>query len=166
MTVSPDGSLCAYGLTMLWNLNEGKALSSLEAKGEIHALCFSPNRYWYARAWLRDSANARCLTCLRLCGAVGEVIKIWDLETKGEVVLSDVSDGAGAQKKQEKSGHMTAFVTFECSAEEKRALKALMAKELYVRDTSVVHKKHAYHCAEGRRIGRAAILEQGAQGEE
>mmetsp|Transcript_37444 Transcript_37444/g.61545 ORF Transcript_37444/g.61545 Transcript_37444/m.61545 type:complete len:351 (-) Transcript_37444:107-1159(-) len=70
VTVSPDGSLCASGgkdgLAMLWDLNEGKALSSLEANGEINALCFSPNRYW-------------------LCGAVGEAIKIWDLETKGEV---------------------------------------------------------------------------------
>jgi len=70
VTVSPDGSLCASGgkdgLAMLWDLNEGKKLSSLDAKGEIHALCFSPNRYW-------------------LCGAVGEAIKIWDLETKGEV---------------------------------------------------------------------------------
>merc|ERR1712060_370344 len=70
VTVSPDGSLCASGgkdgLAMLWDLNEGKALSSLEANGEIHALCFSPNRYW-------------------LCGSVGEAIKIWDLETKVEV---------------------------------------------------------------------------------
>jgi len=70
VTVSPDGSLCASGgkdgLAMLWDLNEGKKLSSLDAQGEIHALCFSPNRYW-------------------LCGAVGEAIKIWDLETKGEV---------------------------------------------------------------------------------
>jgi guanine nucleotide-binding protein subunit beta-2-like 1 protein len=70
VTVSPDGSLCASGgkdgVAILWDLNEGKALSSLEANGEINALCFSPNRYW-------------------LCGAVGEEIKIWDLETKGEV---------------------------------------------------------------------------------
>ena len=53
VTVSPDGSLCASGgkdgLAMLWDLNEGKALSSLEANGEIHALCFSPNRYWFVR---------------------------------------------------------------------------------------------------------------------
>lgn len=53
VTVSPDGSLCASGgkdgLAMLWDLNEGKKLSSLDAKGEIHALCFSPNRYWYVR---------------------------------------------------------------------------------------------------------------------
>jgi guanine nucleotide-binding protein subunit beta-2-like 1 protein len=70
VTVSPDGSLCASGgkdgVAMLWDLNEGKKLSSLEAGGEILALCFSPNRYW-------------------LCGAVGEAIKIWDLETKGLV---------------------------------------------------------------------------------
>jgi len=70
VTVSPDGSLCASGgkdgVAMLWDLNEGKNLSSLDAGGEIYALCFSPNRYW-------------------LCGAVGSSIKIWDLETKEEV---------------------------------------------------------------------------------
>jgi len=70
VTVSPDGSLCASGgkdgIAMLWDLNEGKNLSSLDAGGEIYALCFSPNRYW-------------------LCGAVGSSVKIWDLETKEEV---------------------------------------------------------------------------------
>jgi len=70
VTVSPDGSLCASGgkdgVAMLWDLNEGKNLSSLDAGGEIYALCFSPNRYW-------------------LCGAVGSLIKIWDLETKAEI---------------------------------------------------------------------------------
>jgi len=94
VTVSPDGSLCASGgkdgLAMLWDLNEGKKLSSLDAKGEIHALCFSPNRYW-------------------LCGAVGEAIKIWDLETKGEVGIlttaqfkqeSQEADGFGPAKKK------------------------------------------------------------------
>merc|ERR1712129_278885 len=94
VTVSPDGSLCASGgkdgLAMLWDLNEGKALSSLEAKGEIHALCFSPNRYW-------------------LCGAVGEAIKIWDLETKGEVGIlktpsrrSDAAEETEGKKKKKK----------------------------------------------------------------
>jgi len=95
VTVSPDGSLCASGgkdgLAMLWDLNEGKALSSLEAKGEIHALCFSPNRYW-------------------LCGAVGEAIKIWDLETKGEVGILKTaksqqeleSEMQGGKKKKKK----------------------------------------------------------------
>jgi len=67
VTVSPDGSLCASGgkdgVAMLWDLNEGKHLSSLEANGIIHALAFSPIRYW-------------------LCAAVEGTIKIWDLESR------------------------------------------------------------------------------------
>ncbi|KAG0232399.1 cross-pathway control WD-repeat protein cpc2 [Actinomortierella wolfii] len=71
VTVSPDGSLCASGgkdgVTMLWDLNEGKHLYSLEGKGdEIHSLVFSPNRYW-------------------LCAATSSCIKIWDLESKSVV---------------------------------------------------------------------------------
>lgn len=62
MTVSPDGSLCASGgkdgMAMLWDLNEGKHLYTLEGGDIINALCFSPNRYW-------------------LCAAVGPTIKIW-----------------------------------------------------------------------------------------
>jgi len=67
VTVSPDGSLCASGgkdgVAMLWDLNEGKHLSSLEAGDTIHALCFSPIRYW-------------------LCAATAQTIKIWDLESR------------------------------------------------------------------------------------
>jgi len=67
VTVSPDGSLCASGgkdgTAMLWDLNEGKHLSSLEAGDTIHALCFSPIRYW-------------------LCAATAGTIKIWDLESR------------------------------------------------------------------------------------
>jgi len=67
VTVSPDGSLCASGgkdgVAMLWDLSEGKRLYSLEAGDIIHAMCFSPNRYW-------------------LCAAATECIKIWDLESK------------------------------------------------------------------------------------
>jgi len=67
VTVSPDGSLCASGgkdgSAMLWDLNEGKHLYTLEGNDIINALCFSPNRYW-------------------LCAAVGPVIKLWDLEDK------------------------------------------------------------------------------------
>jgi len=67
VTVSPDGSLCASGgkdgKAMLWDLNEGKHLYTLESNDAINALCFSPNRYW-------------------LCAAVGSTIKIWDLEDK------------------------------------------------------------------------------------
>lgn len=70
VTVSPDGSLCASGgkdgQAMLWDLNEGGHLSTLNADKEINALCFSPNRYW-------------------LCAATGSSIKIWDLESKAEV---------------------------------------------------------------------------------
>lgn len=43
---------------MLWDLNEGKHLYTLEANDEINSLTFSPNRYW-------------------LCAAVGPSIKIW-----------------------------------------------------------------------------------------
>jgi guanine nucleotide-binding protein subunit beta-2-like 1 protein len=67
VTVSPDGSLCASGgkdgIAMLWDLNEGRHLSSLEANDIIHALVFSPNKYW-------------------LCAATASGVKIWDLESK------------------------------------------------------------------------------------
>jgi len=67
VTVSPDGSLCASGgkggIAMLWDLNEGRHLSSLDAGDIIHALCFSPKKYW-------------------LCAATASLIKIWDLESK------------------------------------------------------------------------------------
>lgn len=67
VTVSPDGSLCASGgkdgITMLWDLNEGKHLYSLEAGDTINALVFSPNRYW-------------------LCAATASSIRVYDLESK------------------------------------------------------------------------------------
>ena len=70
VTVSPDGSLCASGgkdgITMLWDLNEGKHLYSLGAGDIINALVFSPNRYW-------------------LCAATSSCIKIFDLESKSIV---------------------------------------------------------------------------------
>jgi guanine nucleotide-binding protein subunit beta-2-like 1 protein len=70
VTVSPDGSLCASGgkdgVAMLWDLAEGKRLYSLDAGDIIHALTFSPNRYW-------------------LCAATQSCIKIWDLESKSIV---------------------------------------------------------------------------------
>jgi len=73
VTVSPDGSLCASGgkdgTAMLWDLNEGKRLYSLEAGDIIHSLVFSPNRYW-------------------LCAATQQGIKIWDLESK--IIVDDL----------------------------------------------------------------------------
>ncbi|KAI9313159.1 guanine nucleotide binding protein, beta 2, related sequence 1, partial [Dichotomocladium elegans] len=67
VAISPDGSLCATagkdGQVMLWDLKENKHLYSLENQNEVHALTFSPNRYW-------------------LCAAVGATIRIWDLEKK------------------------------------------------------------------------------------
>ncbi|KAG8298915.1 Guanine nucleotide-binding protein subunit beta-2-like 1 [Homalodisca vitripennis] len=70
VTVSPDGSLCASGgkdcKAMLWDLNDGKHLHTLDHSDIITNLCFSPNRYW-------------------LCAAYGPHIKIWDLESKDMV---------------------------------------------------------------------------------
>jgi guanine nucleotide-binding protein subunit beta-2-like 1 protein len=70
VSVSPDGSLCASGgkdgVAMLWDLNKGEQLYKLESQDVIHALTFSPNRYW-------------------LCAATESSIKIWDLESKSVV---------------------------------------------------------------------------------
>ncbi|EEB98832.1 hypothetical protein MPER_01596, partial [Moniliophthora perniciosa FA553] len=70
VSVSPDGSLAASGgkdgITMLWDLNEGKHLYSLEAGDVVNALVFSPNRYW-------------------LCAATASCVKIFDLESKSIV---------------------------------------------------------------------------------
>ncbi|XP_068110001.1 small ribosomal subunit protein RACK1-like [Hyperolius riggenbachi] len=73
VTVSPDGSLCAFGgkdgLAMLWDLNEGKHLYILDSGDVLNPLCFSPNRYW-------------------LCAATGPSIKIWDLE--GKIIVDEL----------------------------------------------------------------------------
>jgi len=86
VTVSPDGSLCASGgkdgKAILWDLNEGGSLSTLDAGKEINALEFSPNRYW-------------------LCAATGSAVKIWDLESKQEVgalTLQEQDDDQGVRK--------------------------------------------------------------------
>ena len=46
------------GMAMLWDLNEGKHLYTLDGGDIINSLTFSPNRYW-------------------LCAATGPSIKIW-----------------------------------------------------------------------------------------
>jgi guanine nucleotide-binding protein subunit beta-2-like 1 protein len=67
ITISPDGSLCGSGgkdgTAMLWDVNDGKHLYSLDANSTINAMCFSPKNYW-------------------LCAATDTSIKIWDLENK------------------------------------------------------------------------------------
>jgi guanine nucleotide-binding protein subunit beta-2-like 1 protein len=82
VTVSPDGSLCASGgkdgTAMLWDLNEGRHLSSFDAGDIIHALVFSPIRYW-------------------LCAATASSIKIWDLESK--VVVDELKPEIVQSKK-------------------------------------------------------------------
>lgn len=88
VTCSPDGSLCASGgkdgIAMLWDLNEGGALSTLDAGKEINALCFSPNRYW-------------------LCAATGSSIHIWDLETKHEVGVLALEENEEYEEQKKKS---------------------------------------------------------------
>jgi guanine nucleotide-binding protein subunit beta-2-like 1 protein len=88
VTVSPDGSLCASGgkdgTAMLWDLNEGKLLYSLEGADCINALTFSPNRYW-------------------LCAATTKNIRIWDLESKSvvqELAIPQRTDSRNAAKKK------------------------------------------------------------------
>jgi len=65
---------------MLWDLQEGKHLYSLEAGDVINALVFSPNRYW-------------------LCAATDKSIKIWDLESKNIVEELKPEDVPAASKK-------------------------------------------------------------------
>jgi len=76
--VSPDGSLCASGgkdgKAMLWDLNEGRRLSTLDAGDTIHALTFSPIRYW-------------------LCAATASSIRIWDLESRVQLQSGEINTG-------------------------------------------------------------------------
>merc|ERR1712244_23185 len=87
VTVSPDGSLCGSGgkdgKAMLWDLNEGKHLYTLDNTDTINALTFSPNRYW-------------------LCSATGPTIKVWDLESKNlvEELRPEVPGSARAEPPQ------------------------------------------------------------------
>jgi len=63
---------------MLWDLNDGKHLYSLDAGDTVNALVFSPNRYW-------------------LCAATTSCVKIFDLESKSIVdELKAETDGSAA----------------------------------------------------------------------
>ena len=92
VTLSPDGSLCASGgkdgKAMLWDLNEGKRLYSLDAGDIIHSLVFSPNRYW-------------------LCAATTLAIKIWDLESK--VVVDELKPEFPAMGKNATAPYCTSI---------------------------------------------------------
>lgn len=84
IAVSPDGSLCASGgrdgEAMLWDLGEGKRLYKLSAGAQIHALCFSPSRYW-------------------LCAATNRGVIIWDLENKNVVAELNAHEGVERSRK-------------------------------------------------------------------
>jgi len=98
VTVSPDGSLCASGgkdgTAMLWDLNEGKRLYSLDAGDIIHSLVFSPNRYW-------------------LCAATTLAIKIWDLESK--VVVDELKPEFPAMGKNATAPYCTSGMIISAS---------------------------------------------------
>lgn len=88
VTISPDGSLCASGgkdgVAMLWDVNEGKHLYSLQANSTINSLCFSPCNYW-------------------LCAATDNSIKIWNLEDKdvlAELFRPTTTDADAGPKKR------------------------------------------------------------------
>jgi guanine nucleotide-binding protein subunit beta-2-like 1 protein len=89
VTVSPDGSLCASGgkdgSVFLWDLQSAVHLYSLEANDIIHALCFSPNRYWLVAA---------CQTR----------IIVWDLESKSVVDELRDDDAGNIGKKAAQPG--------------------------------------------------------------
>jgi len=90
ITIAPDGSLCASGgkdgTAILWDLNEGKRLYSLEAGDAINALCFSPNRYW-------------------LCAGRQAGIRIWDLEKKS--VVADLTKNSSPNFDKDKPPRTT-----------------------------------------------------------
>lgn len=97
VTVSPDGSLCASGgkdgTAMLWDLNEGRHLSSLEAGDVIHALTFSPIKYW-------------------LCAATASSIKIWDLESK--ICVDELKPEFQVQQRSGDSDRASKAVPIQC----------------------------------------------------
>ena len=88
IAISPDSSLCASGgqegKIMLWDLQEGKHLYSLEAQDSVHSICFSPNRYW-------------------LCASTDKYLLIWDLESK------EIIDKIDTTNRQEKESNIASL---------------------------------------------------------
>ena len=71
VSIAPDGSLCATGgrdgQAALWDLHKEERLYELGDSGDaIHALAFSPKRFW-------------------LCAATEKKIRVWDLENRNVV---------------------------------------------------------------------------------
>lgn len=52
---------------MLWDLTDAKRLYTLDAGDIIHALCFSPNRYWLCAA---------TQTCIKV-GLAWKILVLW-----------------------------------------------------------------------------------------
>merc|ERR1712080_334930 len=81
VTMSPDGSLCASGgkdtKAMLWDLNDGKHLYTLDHNDPINGLTFSPNRYWLCAATgpMAWSADGQTL----FAGYSDNQIRVWQV---------------------------------------------------------------------------------------
>ena len=75
---------------MLWDLAEGKRLYSLDAGDVIHALCFSPNRYWLC------AATQACIKVLHpsfLCHSIMLVAQFLHV-TRSAYIVQSVSTPA------------------------------------------------------------------------
>ncbi|KAH9935512.1 WD40-repeat-containing domain protein [Fomitopsis serialis] len=93
ISVSPDGSLAASGgkdgITMLWDLNEGKHLYSLEAGDIVNALVFSPNRTGSARR-PRPASRSSTLRAKRQLAAPECVSIAWSAD--GQTLFGGFTD--------------------------------------------------------------------------
>merc|ERR1739848_550956 len=108
------------GTAMLWDLNEGKRLYSLDAGDIIHSLVFSPNRYW-------------------LCAATTLAIKIWDLESK--VVVDELKPEFPAMGKNATAPYCTSICWSADGAVSTRATRTASS----ARGTSVLRKCKELH---------------------
>ncbi|KAI9486904.1 MAG: guanine nucleotide-binding protein [Benjaminiella poitrasii] len=76
VVISPDGARCVSGgkdgLVNLWDMNETKPFHSFKTGKEVHSLVFSPTRFW-------------------VCAAIGDVIKIWDIEDEQKKLIDTLT---------------------------------------------------------------------------